>query len=294
MKKINFSIVTILAVALMFVFASCTKDGVYKPKKKISKIYETVQTDPNPEKILKEIWTWDGKLLSKISYDDGDIVTFTYEKKQLTTINNGDTRIEINYDSKGKFIDNAKMYYKDVMYTTYTFQHDKNLISSYTVEYNGPGLADNARSARIIENMFRFVAPEVAQNEVANFVKTAENNTKADNSYTVYFVYDGKNVSEQTVKSGNSQVVYTYTYTDYKNLFYGLLTDMGIDMLSKNAPSTILRTEAGKPDYNYTYTYQADGKIPTQVTENMTWTLSLGNTTTTHTETKVTDYEYTK
>ena len=65
---------------MMFVFASCTKDGVYKPKKKISKIYQTVLTDPVPEKVLIESWTWDGKLLSKIDYGDDNVVSFTYDK----------------------------------------------------------------------------------------------------------------------------------------------------------------------------------------------------------------------
>lgn len=292
MKKINFSIVTLVAVAMMFVFASCTKDGVYKPKKKISKIYETVQTDPNPEKVLKETWTWDGKLLSKIDYGDGDFVTFTYEKNQLTAINDGDRRMELNYDSKGKLIDNIKVYYDNVLVMTYTFQHDKNLISSYTMEYAG-GDIDKAKCARLVENVFRFIAPEAAKNEAANYVKAAESNLKG-NTYTVEFTYDGKNVSEQLVKKAGKEIHYTYTYTNYKNPFYGLLMGMDIDLLSKNAPATCVRTVTDMPEYQYSYTYKADGKVPTQVTETLKWILSIGNISSEHVETTVTDYEYTK
>ena len=292
MKRINFSIVTLLAVAMMFVFASCTKDGVYKPKKKISKIYETVTTDPNPEKVLRETWTWDGKLLSKINYDDGDVAIFTYEKKQLTSIDIDKNRIELNYDSKGKLLDNAKMYYDGILYVTYTFEHEKNLISSYTVVYND--IVDKAKSARLVNNLFRFIAPEVAQDEVANYVTATENNLKSDDKYTVELTYDGKNVIEQKIMNNNRQTLYTYTYTDYKNPFYGLLMDMDVDAVSKNAPATCVRKMDEMPDYNYTYTYKADGKVPTQSIENFSWKLTVGNITTTHEETKVTDYEYTK
>ena len=290
MKRINFSIVTLLVVALTLVFASCTKDGVYKPKKKISKIYETVATDPNPEKVLKETWTWDGKLLSKVDYGDNDIVTFTYNKNQLTTINSDFGRTELNYDSKGKFIDNMKYYYDNELYMTTTFQHEKNLISSYTIEYEGIN-ADKAKIARLVENSFRFIAPEVAREEAISYLKMAENGLKGTVARTVTFTYDGKNVIEKIDKYGNNTVKYTYTYTDYKNPFYGLLSDMEI---SKNAPATCVRTEEGMPEYNYTYTYKADGKVPTQVTETLNWVLNIGNLTSEHVETTVTDLEYVK
>ena len=288
MKKINFSIVTLLAVALMFVFASCTKDGIYKPKKKISKIYETVVTDPNPEKVLTETWTWDGNLLSQIQYEDGDITTFTYEKKQLTAINSDFGRTELAYD--GKFIDEMKLYYDNKLYMTTKFQHEKNLISGYTVEYEGLDV-DKAKVARLIENTFRFIAPEIAHNEAANYLKAAESNLKGNVMRTVTYKYDGKNVIEQTDKYGNNTVVYTYTYSEYKNPFYGLLSEM---QLSKNAPATCVRTEEGMPEYNYTYTYKADGKVPTQVTETLKWILSIGNISSEHVETTVTDYEFAK
>ena len=290
MKRTNFSIVTLLAVAMMFVFASCTKDGVYKPKKKISKIYETVTTDPNPERVLKESWSWDGKLLSRIDYYGGDFLTFKYEKGQLTSFADDENRIEINYDSKGKLIDNAQMYYGNVQTMNFTFQHEKNLLTSYTVEYL-PSIADNAKSARLIENLFRFITPEVAETEAALCTKRATNNSKDNVVYKTEFTYDGKNIVKATTNTGET---YTYTYTDYKNPFYGLMVEMGIESWSKNAVSTCVKTEANRPDYNYTYTYKADGKIPTQVTENLTWSLTVGSITSTHTETTVTDYEYTK
>lgn len=295
MKRINFSIVTLLAVALMFVFASCTKDGVYTPKKKISKIYKTVVTEQASVKELAETWTWDGKLLSKIDYGDDVVVNFTYDKKQLTTITNGNSRLELNYDDKGKYLDNIKFYWKDVLGGTYTFTHnDKHLISGYTLEYANDDEM-KAECALLVENVFRFIAPEVAHTEACEFAKIATSSHKGDNKYTVEYTYDGKNIIEQVATDGNEKATYTYTYTEYNNPFYGMLSeDMGIESLSKNAVSTCVRKVENLPDYNYSYVYKADGKVPTQVTETFTWTISMGNLSTTHTETTIYDYEYTK
>lgn len=289
MKKTNLSIITILTMVLMFVFASCTKDGVYKPKKKISKIYVTVQTDlSNNQKMLKETWTWDGKLLSQIAYPDGDVAHFTYKKSQLTTITNGDCRTELTYDSKNKFIDNIKVYFDDKLYSTTTFQHEKKLITSYKVEFTGEE-ADKAKCARLIENIFRFIAPEIAQNEVANYVKAIERKSKGDESYTVNLVYDDKNITEQTVKFDNTQNVFTYTYTEYLNPFYGLLTEMEF---SKNVPATCVLATNERPDFNYSYTYVVDDKYPTAVTETLHWELAGGSMG--YNETTLTEYEYVK
>ena len=294
MKKINLSIITLLVIAMTIVFASCTKDGIYKPKKKISKIYETVQTDPNPTKELKETWTWNGKLLSMIDYGDGEFAKFLYTKKQLSSIEGMDSRIEVNYDEKGKYIDNFKVYSDNELRATYTFEHgDKHLLTGYTIEYEG-GLF-NRNSARLVENVFRFLAPEIASEGADEYVQIATSNLKGKEKYTVTLTYDGKNVIEKVVNNGDEKYTYTYTYTEYLNPFYGLLYTYELDnSLSKNAPATCVRNVAGLPDYNYTYTYQVDGKVPTQATENMTWSFTAGSTTTTHTETITTDYEYTK
>lgn len=290
MRRIKFPVVTLLVVALTLVFASCTKDGIYKPKKKISKIYVTTVTEQESIKTLSETWTWDGNLLSKIDYGDDDIATFSYDKKQLTDISNGDTRIELTYDSKGKFVENFKVYYDNTLSATYTFQRgDHNLISGYTIEMNDDAYTANA--VRLIENVFRFIAPEVAHSEAAEYAKAATCNLKGENDYSVTFTYDGKNIIEKAVKYDDVTTTYTYTYNEYLNPFYGLLLDVD-NSISKNAVATCVMSRPSLPDYNYSYTYKADGKVPTQMTEIFTWTISAGSINSTHTETTVTDYEF--
>lgn len=304
MKRINFSIVTLLVVAMTLLFASCTKDGVYKPKKKIAKIYETVLTDPNNnDKMLKEEWKWDGKLLSSITYHYGTIVettevaTFTYDKNQLTTITLGDTRMELTYD--GKLIETMKSYSDNELEATYTFEHgDKNRITGYKVEYNNTAKSNVAKNACLIESAFRFLIPEIATSEAKEYVKTATDQRKDNRNYSVTMTYDGKNVASKTITYSNGSTECTYAYTEYKNPFYGLLSDENNNATSKNAVSQmvvknpLLPVYANSPDYTYTYTYKTDGKVPTQVIEQLEWTLTVGTTTTSHNEKIQTDYEF--
>ncbi|MBR0077993.1 MAG: hypothetical protein IJP72_06310, partial [Bacteroidales bacterium] len=85
-----------------------------------------------------------------------------------------------------------------------------------------------------------------------------------------------------------------YTYTEYLNPFYGLF-EMDMDSyFSKNAVSTYVRKMSNMPDYNYDYTYQVDGKVPTQMIEHMKWEITMGGLTNTHEETIITDFEYLK
>ena len=289
MKRINFSIVTLLVVAMTLLFASCTKDGVYKPKKKIAKIYQTDMTIPqNAEKILAETWTWDGKLLSKIEYFNGDIANFSYEKKQLKSITNGENRTELTYD--GKLIDNMKMYHNDELEWTYTFEHgDKNRITGYTVERN-TSKGNAAKNFCLVENAFRFLVPEIATNEAIEYVKAATSNQKGKDNYTVTLTYDGKNVASKTIKYEDATTgEVTYTYTEYLNPFYGLLTNEENNATSKNAVASAVEKVPGlSGNYTYKYTYKIDDKFPTQIIEEKSFQMTTGSINTNI----VTDFEF--
>ena len=69
---------------------SCHKDGVYNPKEKISRIYYQ-GSGQSAEKQLSELWNWDGKKLSTITYyyNTGEIEgteKFSYDGKRLSRI----------------------------------------------------------------------------------------------------------------------------------------------------------------------------------------------------------------
>ncbi|MBO6055996.1 MAG: hypothetical protein J6P84_03380, partial [Alphaproteobacteria bacterium] len=67
----------VFCAVLCAALTSCEKenDGKYSPKKKIQKVYK----DLNGEKVLDQVWSWDGKLLSKIDYYYEGAVWYTDE-----------------------------------------------------------------------------------------------------------------------------------------------------------------------------------------------------------------------
>ena len=83
-KLILFVFCAVLCVAL----TSCEKenDGKYNPKKKIQKVYK----DFYGEKVLAQVWNWDGKLLSRIDcYFNGEVahtIHYTYDSKNHITM----------------------------------------------------------------------------------------------------------------------------------------------------------------------------------------------------------------
>ena len=77
----------LLLASLMFLatFTSCfkDKDGEYKPKEKISRIFKDYGDGGGKE--LREVWNWDKKQLKSIDHYSGGSLNwteeFTYNKK---------------------------------------------------------------------------------------------------------------------------------------------------------------------------------------------------------------------
>ena len=121
MKKI----LTIFAIACVaLVFAGCQKDGVYNPSKKISKIY---YTSTSGVKSLKQIWTWNGKLLDKIDYYDGGSIyktyNFTYDGKRLTRMSNYANNRYIEYKYDGSHLSEANVFSSGSLEYIYKFTY---------------------------------------------------------------------------------------------------------------------------------------------------------------------------
>ena len=92
MKK-TFLFLVFACVAMLF--SSCHKEGVFNPKKKISKIYTSSSYTFNGntttfDKTLSEEWTWNkNNTLAKIDAHGSlseTTETYTYDKKRVTRI----------------------------------------------------------------------------------------------------------------------------------------------------------------------------------------------------------------
>lgn len=287
-----------LVCAVVFGFTSCNKDGVYKPKEKIEKIY--VQYE-GQDKVLTETWDWEDNLLMSIKHADTDpigdnsyIETFTYDKKQVKSISDGVYTMTYNYD--GRYFDNIKVTEGSDEVGTMTFSHDGKLISKIDITLND----DDFMKSRMAESAMRFIAPEFACDFGKIMKAEAQRGFKGKTEVVVSFEYDGVNVQKAIVSNNTANVeqVFTYTYSDYMNPFYKLFNngdDNNAYNQSKNAPATIHETNSAwnSTTWDYTYTYPSvDHKYPTQMTEKKVTTQVIGNMTNTINNTTSYFYEY--
>lgn len=298
MKSIKKIAMAALVCAVVFGFTSCNKDGVYKPKEKIEKIY--VQYE-GQDKVLTETWDWEDNLLKSIKHADTDPIgdnsyteTFTYDKKQVKSISDGTYTMTYNYD--GRYFDNIKVTEGSDEVGTMTFSHDGKLISKIDITLND----DDFMKSRMAESAMRFIAPEFACDFGKIMKAEAQRGFKGKTEMVVSFEYDGVNVQKAIVRNNTANVeqVFTYTYSDYMNPFYKLFShsnDNNAYNQSKNAPATIHETNSAwnNTTWDYTYTYPSvDHKYPTQMTEKKVTTQVIGNMTNTINNTTSYFYEY--
>lgn len=287
-----------LVCAVVFGFTSCNKDGVYKPKEKIEKIY--VQYE-GQDKVLTETWDWEDNLLMSIKHADTDPIgdnsyteTFTYDKKQVKSISDGVYTMTYNYD--GRYFDNIKVTEGSDEVGTMKFSHDGKLISKIDITLND----DDFMKSRMAESAMRFIAPEFACDFGKIMKAEAQRGFKGKTEMVVSFEYDGVNVQKAIVSNNTANVeqVFTYTYSDYMNPFYKLFShsnDNNAYNQSKNAPATIHETNSAwnSTTWDYTYTYPSvDHKYPTQMTEKKVTTQVIGDMTNTINNTTSYFYEY--
>lgn len=261
----------IAALALMFVFASCEKEGVFNPKKKISEIYKSSSYSYDGEtyntpKYLSERWNWDGKILKSVDYYDNDgsldySETYTYDKNRLTKVSWGSTSYyELVYD-KNK-LSSINYYYSGTLSETLKAKHDGSKIVGF--EYTGYDA--KGAMARVPASAFRFILPAANVEDIAKaFAKISEKAvTKDIETYNIDFVWDGNNISEVKYTEGAYIYSIEYEYDSKINPFYGLFDISEIDVttiMSKNNITKFMEIEDGET-YIENFEYEYDGNVP--------------------------------
>ena len=292
MKTIRTLFIAFTACMVAFAFNSCQKDGVYKPKKKISKIYTS---EDGGDRILQETWNWDGKVLTSITYDDDVVVKFEYEKNQLIGLSSGGSRIIYTYE--GKQIDKITYMDGNEEIASYTFKHDGKFISGVDVVLDNNYL----KSSRLLEVAFRGIDPTIAETQVAQF-KACQAEAKGLYKYSDVYEYDHNNViGLKRHDNNNNDFTYTFTYSKNLNPFYHLLAPEGLgdDVtgygLSKNAVESYhyedTYIESRVIDMTITFP-KLDGKYPVEETRTEKTTHTVGNLTNIYTNVTTYYYEY--
>lgn len=256
--------VLIALCALAVAFPSCTKEGQYMPKKKISEIvytrsYKDAATGVTISSTEREVWTWGRDVLNFIDYYDAN------GNRQNTAVFrcDGQNRIESIEDNAG----------------TAKFDYDNNVIEeieflnkagneSGKVEFEHKGgkvsaitLKGDLGGAKNGFNPLRLFFPEtLADLMVKNASKAA------DTRYA--FTWKGNNVAAIEV-SGSSRASASFTYDDKQNPFRGFLHMMSglntsVLFSANNMLQMVYDGDGTEVTEDYAYTY--DGNFPTRMT----------------------------
>lgn len=269
--------------------ASCSKDGKYKPERKIAQIDQLVErNDGTITSFPYEMWNWNGDLLKSIDFYDGGChigtETYEYEKDRLVSSTMGNTKAVYFYD--GKRISRIEI--EEISSTamnsgaTFEFKYERNKISRiiYTFRFKY-----NYDCKDCTMGFLRHFLPDnvchIIKNDVKKGVAKSENPAGFGESVSTYIydlTWDGKNVvrldrshytntDPETVWSDVTEM----TYDKQKNPFQKLFTYVEYDyMNSRNetvlSANNVLYSKVTIPDFPeyydnqyFEYTYDEDG-----------------------------------
>jgi hypothetical protein len=262
-----FFLSTILAIAIAISFTSCEDPaGVYKPEKKIAKVYEQEVGEPE---YLSQEWTWDGNKVASISYyydgEFGGKDEFTYDGDRVE-------KIRDNYGYYAEYEYNDKQYEKIEYYNPtnellaeITFQYDGKKISvitlkSYVVDKNVIKMVERGFIGKMLpKEGMKVVAEKMADQSKETTVMSLS--------------YDGDNISSLTTGSN----VFSYSdYDTYSNIWFNFFpfsayeADANSQIFSKNNPGKVV-SQMGSINIPTTFIYTYDGNVPATIQANTTF-----------------------
>ena len=273
---------------LCLLTAGCQKEGVYKPGKKISKIFTTYESG---EKRLYQTWNWDGDLLSSISFFNGSSeMRFQYNGKQLSAIYELDRDNQyylFHYDKSGKRLESLDVY-KDVLSQNPKVRHvahydfsynEEGLISGYKEEVYAFGIWKEGNDAlRMVLQCAIPGLPDPAAQKLAKPRTQSKGDEEIWDRISVSFTYQGENVTECHILTDDIlEENYTFTYTDYLNPSHKLFQSTSFSssgLYSKNLVKTCHyeNLSSSDPTVNYyedmEYQYEIEDNYPVKTTCN--------------------------
>lgn len=292
------SLATIVLVLGMVVgFASCKKEGVYKPKEKISKIYYEssrkeyyngeLSYQYSSQKRLIEKWNWSGKKLIQIEHDYWPY-NFLYKGNQLEKIEYGDVEVIFTYNKslydKIEIKENGQ---NDLIITV--DQRDGDNITKFTLEafYENSNLnylskrknkTDDAIAISSIEPILQIILPNNFIDFLSKSIDKKKQKAMVSEKYTIELKYDKNNIIEQKfTDSDGYEETYIFTYDNKKNPYYksihGTIEGIGEGttfIQSENNIKSMYDKES--PEDITKYDYEYDGDYPVKRTEKYSYT----------------------
>lgn len=280
-----------LLVILGFIaigFVACDKEGVYNPKKKISKItyeYASGSGIGDEEMVYvereEEVWKWDKNKLVRIEAPEaGYNLDFKYDGKQVSEISDGTDKAVFTYD-KSKLEKITLTEEGNSFMNIVVKEREGKKIKKIAYEYTGyaldlfkkPDLKSSRRPTGKMSAIMRFVLPDAV---IRSLEKKAAVTTKNSSNvwiYEVVFIYNGDNVSRIKVIENSDVEVYAYTYDSKKNPFYDALWQLTLESYSAFSENNIASVTYNEdyPENKIQYTYKYDGNWPKERIYEESW-----------------------
>ena len=247
----------VLGVLFVAFMASCTKEGIYNPEKKIQRVYND---DTYTIKYLSQIWNWDGKLLKSIYHysSSGDLSyteAFTYEGGRLIRVNDYRHLEYATYDYDGSVLKTYNYYKNNQLSSTLNFTYDGRKVSQVVYTVFGDKEAEKHLTAPL----------PAAIRERMDVLAAKADATKGLRVITYQFTWTNGNLTGIVGTAGDEKVTFTLTYDNKENPFKGYLNLDGtkdpVYFYSKNNVTQFKENYLnGDNDiYNFSYQYDSDG-----------------------------------
>lgn len=270
MKK--FRVFTIVLGALVMAsMVSCTKDGVYNPKKKIQRTY---YSSPYTNKYMATSWNWDGNLLESINYynSSGSLSwteNYTYDGKRLIQVDDYMDSEYTTYEYDGKNLKTANYYRNNALKVTAAYTYADGKLSKVILT----GYGSKSKEESLLNSSFLPFPKEVTEALDKGMTKAMANNTAKIVTATLSLTWSGNNVSKILGTEEGDIVTMTFQYDDktnplkgYLNLYnFILLEDDGLEEgnlnFSENNITNMMWSylDGENEIVKFTYQYDNDG-----------------------------------
>ena len=282
------SAIVLLSLLVAGAFTACQKDGdgIYKPDKKLSKIFIEERFSPELVSERELIWEWDDNLLKSITINVTETLKFTftfeYQNRRVKTIvctdddgwNPITSYYHFHYDGKllsyiEGFQDTGN---EEVLYrpcAKYSFSHnDRQQISE--IVFEDYGMASKSFGDPLGQ-ILPIVLPGIPLADAEKIFQTHKENSspKSFEKIVITLTYDGDNVKEYRMEDQYCEYYYTYQYTGQSDPLYRLFSCNYTNYYwpftsgySRNLPSLCIgyrkQKIANLADYQYRieYSYQ--------------------------------------
>lgn len=251
MKKVVPFALTVVAAALLA--TACQKneevvppatevnEGLFKPEKKLSKIYQTVEvtlygvTHTIYENLLIEDWTWDGDKLVNVNYYSSDglenSVHYIYSGNVITKMQQTDAYDDVIYD--GGRLKEIKEYALDgtPLRSIAVTKRDGNKITEFTLtEFTSDDAQPIGKHAGALRSLLRMLVPDNAAEQIA-VAATKDIAAKEGNvDKAIVLIWDGDNVAQVVFDHFGYETRMFYEYDTMKSPFQGFIGYIGRDM----------------------------------------------------------------